>query len=142
MALSASEIKELSQRLNAQKQVYIIDACHSARALDVVAKRGAVEERAIAQLARSTGTFWLTATGSEQYATEFKDLGHGVFTYSILEVLSGKDQSIISDGVITIRELSAYVEKRVPELSEKHKGNPQYPASFSFGNDFPIMMFK
>ena len=141
-ALSASEIKQLSMGLNAQKQIFIIDACHSAGALESVATRGAAEERAIGQLARSTGTFWLTAAGSDQFATEFKDLGHGVFTYSLLEALQGKDAGSNADGTITVRELSSYVEQRVPELSQKYKGKPQYPASFSFGNDFPIMILK
>lgn len=137
-AISASEIKEMTIKLNAQKQVFVIDACHSAAALGSVAIRGAAEERAIAQLARSTGTFWLTAAGSEQYATEFEQIGHGVFTYSILEVLDGKDPNSSLDGTITVRELSAFVEQRVPELSEQYKGQPQYPSSFSFGNDFPL----
>ena len=34
---------------------------------EVAASRGAKEEKAIAQLARSTGTHWLTASGSEQF---------------------------------------------------------------------------
>lgn len=139
-ALSANEIKNLSMAMNAQKQIFIIDACHSAGALNSAVTRGAAEERAIGQLARSTGTFWLTAAGSEQFATEFEQLGHGVFTYSLLEVLQGKDEASKSDGSITIRELSTYIEQRVPELSQKYKGKPQYPASFSFGNDFPILI--
>lgn len=140
-AISASEIKKLSMAINAQKQVFIIDACHSAGALNSAVTRGAAEEKAIGQLARSTGTFWLTAAGSDQFATEFAQLGHGVFTYSLLEALQGKDAGTITDGSLTIRELSTYIEQRVPELSAKYKGAAQYPASFSFGNDFPILIF-
>lgn len=141
-AISASEIKKLSMAINAQKQVFIIDACHSAGALNSAVTRGAAEEKAIGQLARSTGTFWLTAAGSDQFATEFAQLGHGVFTYSLLEALQGKDAATITDGSLTIRELSTYIEQRVPELSAKYKGTAQYPASFSFGNDFPILIFR
>lgn len=141
-AISAAEIKNLSMKINAQKQIFIIDACHSAGALTAAATRGAAEERAIGQLARSTGTFWITAAGSDQFATEFEQLGHGVFTYSLLEALQGKDQGHSSDGIITIREISSYVEQRVPEISEKYKGKPQYPSSFSFGNDFPLILLK
>ncbi|MEQ8417973.1 MAG: caspase family protein [Imperialibacter sp.] len=141
-AVSAADLKELSMKINAQKQVFIIDACQSAGALQTVATRGAAEEKALAQLARSTGTFWLTAAGSEQFATEFEQLGHGVFTYSILEGLSGKNMASSTDGIITIRELSSYIEQRVPALSEEYKGKSQYPASFSFGNDFPIQILQ
>ena len=138
-AVSASELKELSKKINAQKQVFILDACQSAGALDAVV-RGAAEERAIAQLARSTGTFWITATGSDQYATEFEALGHGVFTYSILEGLAGKADN--GDKRLTVKELSAYIESRVPELSEKYRGTPQFPSGYSFGNDFPLAIIN
>ena len=134
--ISASELKKIAAGIPAQKQLYILDACQSAGALTTIATRGAAEEKAIAQLARSTGTHWLTASGSEQFATEFDELGHGVFTYALLEALSGKADS--GDNRITVNEIKAYIESRVPEISEKYKGNPQYPSSFGFGQDFPV----
>lgn len=142
LAVSASDLRELSKSVNAQKQVFILDACQAAAALDVIASRGVSEERAIAHLARSTGTFWITATGSEQFATEFESLGHGVFTYALLEGLSGKADGVNPDKRITVRELSAYVESRVPQLSEQYKGKPQFPSGYSFGNDFPIVVYE
>ena len=141
-ALAASELKEISKNINAQKQLFILDACQSAAALDAIASRGILEEKAIAQLARSTGTFWITATGSEQFATEFETIGHGVFTYTLLEGLKGAADGANGDKKITVRELSAYVEERVPELAEKYQGTPQYPSSYSFGNDFPVMIIN
>ena len=136
-AMSATEIKTLAQEINAQKQVFLLDACQSAGALEAAAKRGVAEERAIAQLARSTGTFWITASGSSQFATEFEQLGHGVFTYALLEGLKGK-ADINKDNNLTIRELSVYIEDQVPLLTEQYKGTAQYPSSYSFGNDFPL----
>ena len=138
--ISAKELKQIAAGIPAQKQLYILDACQSAGALDAVASRGVAEEKAIAQLARSTGTHWLTASGSEQYATEFDELGHGVFTYALLEALSGKADS--GDNRITVNELKAYLESRVPEISEQYKGSPQYPSSFGFGQDFPVSVYK
>ncbi len=134
--ISATRLKQIAANIPAQKQLYILDACQSAGALSTVASRGAAEEKAIAQLARSTGTHWLTASGSEQFATEFAELGHGVFTYALLEALSGKADS--GDKRITVNEIKAYIESRVPEISEKYKGSPQYPSSFGFGQDFPV----
>jgi uncharacterized caspase-like protein len=101
-----------------------------------VAQRGAAEEKAIAQLARSTGTHWLTAAGSEQFASEFSQLGHGVFTYVLLQDLSGAADT--GDGKITVKELDAYLQEQAPELTQKYKGTPQYPVSFGFGQDFPV----
>ncbi|MDA0194107.1 MAG: caspase family protein [Bacteroidetes bacterium] len=141
-AISAGEIEEASRKINAQKQVFILDACQSAGALDAVARRGAAEDQAIAKLARSTGTFWITATGSDQFATEFESLGHGIFTYSLIEALSGKTDGANPDKSITVRELTTYIEARVPELSEEFKGKLQFPSSYSFGNDFPLVVYE
>ena len=100
--------------------------------------RGAAEEKAIAQLARSSGTHWLTASGSEQFATEFAQLGHGAFTYALLEGLSGRADT--GDGRITVNELKAFLESEVPEITQKHKGTPQFPSSYGFGQDFPVVI--
>lgn len=137
--ISASYLQQCSQEIKAQKQLFILDACQSARAIDV-ALRGAAEEKAIAQLARSTGTHWLTASGSEQFASEFAQLGHGTFTYALIEALDGKADN--GDKKITVKELDAYLQNVVPELTAKYKGTPQYPASYGFGNDFPIGLIK
>ncbi len=141
-AVSAEELKQFSTQISAQKQLYILDACQSGGMTEMLAMRGAAEEKAIAQLARSTGTYWLTASGSEQFATEFETLGHGLFTYTLLEALSGKADGGSRDKKITVKELSAYLNDRVPELSEQHKGQAQYPTSYGFGQDFPIVVVE
>ncbi|MBX2911665.1 MAG: caspase family protein [Cyclobacteriaceae bacterium] len=140
-AISASSLKGYAQSINAQKQVFILDACQSAGALEAVTERGVAEEKAIAQLARSTGTFWITSTGSNQFASEFDRLGHGIFTYSLIEGINGKADAN-NDKKLTIRELSTYIENKVPELSEQLKGTAQYPSAYSFGNDFPLVVYK
>lgn len=139
--VSATTLKKYSSEINAQKQIFILDACQSASALESVAVRGAGEEKAIAQLARSTGTFWITATGSNQFASEFVKLGHGIFTYSLLEGIKGAADTN-GDNKLTVRELSTFIENKVPELSEQLKGSPQFPSAYSFGNDFPIVLYQ
>lgn len=141
-AISANELQQFSAELKAQKQLFVFDACQSGGMTEMLAMRGAAEEKAIAQLARSTGTYWLTASGSEQFATEFAALGHGVFTYTILEGLTGSADGGSKDGKITVKELSAYLDERVPELSEKYKGTPQYPTIYGYGQDFPLVIIK
>ena len=139
--LSAANLQRFSKEIKAQKQLYILDACQSAGALDnIVAARGAAEEKAIAQLARSTGTHWLTASGSTQFASEFSQLGHGSFTYCLLEAFKGKADN--GDKKITVKELDAYLQVRVPEITQQYKGSAQYPASFGYGNDFPLLIVK
>ncbi len=139
--VSAAALQQMSKVIKAQKQLFILDACQSAGALEIVAtSRGAAEEKAIAQLARSTGTQWLTASGSEQFASEFQQLGHGSFTYCLLEAFKGtKGQEAKR---LTVKELDAYLQTKVPEITQQYKGTPQYPASYSYGNDFPIVIIK
>jgi uncharacterized caspase-like protein len=136
--LSSAELLELSKLMPAQKQLFILDACQSAGALTTVAMRGAAEEKAIAQLARSSGTHWLTASGSEQFATEIAQLGHGAITYALLEGLAGRADT--GDGRVTVNELKAFLESEVPEITQKHKGTPQFPSSYGFGQDFPVVI--
>jgi uncharacterized caspase-like protein len=140
--VSSELMQQYSKEIKAQKQLFILDACQSAGALEhITAARGAAEEKAIAQLARSTGTHWLTASGSEQFASEFKELGHGTFTYVLLEAMKGKaDEG--GDNKITVKELDVYLQEKVPDLTEKYRGTPQYPASYSYGNDFPIVLVR
>lgn len=141
-AVSARELMEFSRQIAAEKQLFIIDACQSGGAINTIARRGVGREKAIAQLARSTGTFFLTASQDIQYANESGNLKHGLFTYAILEALEGKADGGTKDHKVTVNEMKAYVEDRVPELSEKYHGSAQYPVSYSFGQDFPVVIVK
>ncbi|MFD1551908.1 hypothetical protein DNU06_01585 [Putridiphycobacter roseus] len=140
--ISATELLDFSKEIAAQKQLFILDACHSGGALNELAMRGDGREKAIAQLARNTGTFFLTASQDVQYANESGDLKHGLFTYALLEIIGGVSEGNKLDNKITVNEIKTYVEERVPELSEKYHGSAQYPTSYSFGQDFPIVIVK
>src|SRR5690606_5802883 len=97
-------------------------------------------EKALAQLSRSAGVHVMASAGSEQFASEFKELGHGLFTYTLLEALNGQADGAPRDGSISVFELKSYLDAKVPVYSEKHKGKPQYPFTFSIGQDFPVLM--
>lgn len=140
--IAAKELMEISEKISAQKQLFIIDACQSGGAVNTFAKRGLEREKAIAQLARSTGTFFLTASQDMQYANEAGILKHGIFTYAILEGLKGNADGGSKDQKITVNELKSYVGDKVPELSKKYSGTAQYPTSYGYGQDFPIVISK
>jgi hypothetical protein len=136
--ISSQKLREFSSQIQARKQLFILDACNSAGALLAFKERGASQEKAIAQLARSTGTHWIAASSGDQFATEFATLGHGAFTYTLLKGLNGGADT--GDKRITINEIKAYVESMLPEVTKEHKGRPQYPASYGYGQDFPIAL--
>ncbi len=139
-AILAEYMQDKFNQIKALKQIMILDACQSGAATEVLGHRGAGREKAIAQLSRSSGIHVLASAGSKQYAVEFKSLGHGLFTYVLLNAMKGNADGSPLDGKITVYELKSYLDDQVPEYSMKFKGIRQYPQSYSGGNDFPIVI--
>jgi WD40 repeat protein len=139
-AIYAGTLQKKFANISALKQLVVLDACQSGGATELLAVRGASEEKAWAQLSRSSGVHVLAASGSQQFATEFEQLGHGLFTYVLLEALSGKADGSPKDGKVTIYELKSYIDDQVPEYSNRFKGKAQYPVTYSRGQDFPVVI--
>lgn len=141
-AIEASLLQDKFKNIAALKQMIVMDACQSGASVELLATRGAAEEKAIAQLSRSAGIHVLASAGSEQFASEFAELGHGLFTYVLIKALQGDADGAPNDGKVTIYELKSYLEDQVPEMTRKLKGKPQYPFTFSRGHDFPLVYKK
>ncbi len=139
-AIEASILQEKFSHIKALKQLIIMDACQSGGSVELLATRGAGEEKAIAQLSRSAGIHVMASAGSEQFATEFASLGHGLFTAVLIRGLQGEADGAPKDGKVTIYELKSFIDDQVPEQSRKLKGNSQYPYTFSRGQDFPLVL--
>jgi WD40 repeat protein len=139
-ALEASVLQDKFKNIKALKQLIVMDACQSGASVELLANRGAAEEKAIAQLSRSAGIHVMASAGSEQFATEFAELGHGLFTYLLIKALQGDADGSPKDGKVTIYELKSYLDDQVPEMTRKLKGKPQYPYTFSRGQDFPVVL--
>jgi len=137
--IPAKLLQQYAIDIAAQKQLFILDACQSAGAFNEMLTADGDQQKSIAVVSRSTGTHWMAASGAQQYANEFSQLGHGAFTYVLLEALKG---SAAADKMITVNGLKRYLEQGVPELMKKYSGTLQYPASYGFGNDFPVEIVK
>lgn len=139
--ISATDLKNMLTQVKSQKQIILMDACHSGGAVKTLGVRAAAtDEKAIVQLARSSGVVMIASSGTKQFATEFDELKHGVFTYALLEALEGKGDN--GDKKITVNELKFYMEERVPELTKQYGGSAQYPTGYITGNDFPISIVE
>lgn len=139
--VSATQLRGFLTQVKSQKQIILMDACHSGGALKSLNVRAAAtDEKAIVQLARSSGVVMIASSGTKQFATEFEELKHGVFTYALLEALDGRGDN--GDKKITVNELKFYMEERVPELTKQHGGQAQYPTGYITGNDFPISVIE
>ena len=139
--ISATDIRGFLTQIKSQKQIVLMDACHSGGAVKSLSTRAvASDEKAMVQLARSSGVVMIASSGTKQLATEFEALKHGVFTYALLEALDGKADN--GDRKITVNELKVYMEERVPELTKQYGGQAQYPTGYITGNDFPISILE
>ncbi|MEO6978179.1 MAG: caspase family protein, partial [Mucilaginibacter sp.] len=132
-------LQQYAVDISAQKQVFILDACQSAGAFATLMSNDAGKLKSLALVARSTGTHWIAASGSQQFANEFSQLGHGAFTYVLLKAMKGE---AVSNKMVTVNGLKSYLQTEVPDLMKKYNGTPQYPASYGFGSDFPVEVIK
>ena len=139
-ALYVTELQEKLKQLSALKQVVFVDACHSGSSVEALAMRGGAEEKALAQLSRSSGIHVMASSESQQQSAEIQSLNHGVFTYVLLEALSGKADGAPADSKITVYEIKSYIDDQVPELSYRLIKHKQFPSTFSIGHDFPLVM--
>ncbi len=135
MALSSAELKAEIEGLNAERTLLLLDTCHSGSAVSPLKDyRGMKTLRLIA---RSVGTHVLAATDRNQFAVELSKLGHGIFTYTLLNGLKG-GADLNGDGKVSATELIAYAENQVPVLSRQYADYPQYPTGYSRGLDFVV----
>lgn len=136
--LSSGELNERIKDMGAQKVLMLVDACKSGAAL--VAFRGFEDRKSLMRVARASGVHVVAAAGKEQFAAEMVQLGHGLFTYTLLEGLSGKADAKKSN-TISVRGLTNYVEDQLPEISQTYKGVAQFPVVDSRGMDFPLAVY-
>lgn len=125
-ALPMREIETVFQRLSSERVVFITDACYSGatggRTFTTAARRAVVSEAFLTRLASARGRVVLTASRGSEVSEERDTLGHGVFTYYLLEGLRGAADAD-GDGVITVDEAYAYVARKVPAAT----GQNQHP---------------
>lgn len=136
-ALSKKFIADQLSKIKAQKSLVLLDTCNSGAFISTGA-RGMAEKTAIDRLSRATGQATIAASSDSQSAMEgYK--GHGIFTYVILEALSGK-ADLNKDGYVTVSELAMYAEDKVPTYSYDKWGYEQYPqVDLRKQSNFPLV---
>jgi WD40 repeat protein len=120
-------------KMGAERVLLLIDACKSGslgRAFSADADR-----KNLQLVSRSAGIHVLAATDKEQLAVELEDLGHGAFTYTVLQGLAGRASP---DSVIRAKSVLTYASENVPVIAFKYTNMEQYPTVFSRGSDFEV----
>lgn len=96
--------------------VVMLDTCH-AGALGLGPEEMQAADDLAAQV-RAEGVFLLAATKPGDESKEIPKLGHGVFTYALLNALHGKANTG-DDGLLSLAELVVYLGAEVPRLTSR-----------------------
>ncbi len=127
-ALSREEFERLIGTVRSKRRVVFMDACHSggvathgSRKVGVGYSRDFFET-----IAQGSGSMVIAAAEHNQLSWEDATLGHGVFTYHLLEALRGK-ADVDGDGRVTMNEVYEYLKRSVPESVRRLGKGEQRP---------------
>jgi len=129
--LAGSDIIKLMNKLPANKQVLIIDACHSGKAVEnLMASRDMSSStiRALDRMRDRTGMHIITGSTADAVSYESNQFGQGILTYSLLEGLKGA--SLKEDKFVDVMLWFQRAKERVPDLASG-LGGIQDPVIFS-----------
>ena len=121
-AMSGSDVNEAFTKIRADRLIMFLDCCYAeAVTEDGIAGRTAEAALSADEITRKysgEGRMTIAASRNMERAVEDKSLGHGVFTYYLIEGLSGEADDD-ADGVVTASELLEYLPERVREASKR-----------------------
>jgi WD40 repeat protein len=129
--LSSAELTELIKSVSALKEVLIIDACGSGKAVENLMVRREISSstlRALDRMKDRTGLHIITGCAADAVSYEATRYGQGVLTYSVLEGIKGA--ALREEKFIDVSKLFQYCTERVPQIAAGI-GGIQQPQIFS-----------
>jgi uncharacterized caspase-like protein len=131
-ALPMDEIQTIFNRIEAERMIVFLDACYSGAAGGRTFTSGKMRTRDVGlddlfleRLTRAKGRAIITASRPNEVSIELRELGHGLFTYYLVQGLQGAGD-LNRDGIVSLQELYEYVEQQVSQKSRAVGGN-QHP---------------
>ena len=125
-ALPMREISHIFYRIQSERVIFIADSCYSGasggRTISLSGVRANISDAFLDRIAGGKGTVIMTASGANEVSAEDEKLQHGVFTFYLLQGLSGPADAD-KDGLITVDEAYRYVSTHVPRAT----GQEQHP---------------
>jgi WD40 repeat protein len=121
--ISSDELSLWMRDITATEMVMVIDACHSAAAVQGEGfKPGPMGSRGLGQLSYDKGMKILSATQADNVALELGSLQQGLLSYALLQDgVNGKLADADNDKKLTTTEWLTYAVGRVPELYKEVK---------------------
>jgi len=121
-SISSAELSLWLQDVDAGEMILIVDACHSAAAIEGSDfKPGPMGSRGLGQLSYDKGMKILTATQADNVALESNLIKQGLLTYALVRdgIEARQADYKPKDNVINIGEWLSYGVDRVPKLYEE-----------------------
>lgn len=139
VAISTDELNEWMRKIKANKQLLILDACNSGKALEDIQNQISRRDippdqvKALENLKDKTGIFILSASASGQSAFEASQFGQGLLTYSLLSGIK-LGTGLKDDKFIDVTRWFNNASDNVRELAKSIGGRqePQIVGNASF----------
>jgi len=131
--LGTQAIEDGILKMGASRVFLLIDACKSGSLGKAFAADA--DRKDLQLVSRSAGIHVLAATDKEQLAVELEQLGHGAFTYTVLQGLDGRASG---DSIVRAKSVLSYASENVPVIAYKYTQMEQFPTVFSRGSDFEV----
>ena len=148
--IRGEDLKTMLSAIAANKQVVILDTCHSGAAskslIDVDRSVSGDYQRAWEAIKDATGTYLLAGSASDQKSYESASVDHGMLTYSLLEAMDrgsgdGLRQTANGDLFVDVDRWLSYAANRVEslktEVGVKGVQRPEFKRSAK-GSSFDI----
>ena len=145
-ALPMDEIQIIFGRIEAERVLVFLDTCYSGAAggRTFASRRTravTLDEAFLDRLTRSKGRAIVTASRPGEVSLELPELGHGIFTYYLIEGLKGA-ADLNRDGIVSLQELYEYLEREVTRKSRAVGGNQHPVMKGELEGVLPIVQVK
>ncbi len=142
-AFPMDELQTIFARIEAERVVVFLDTCYSGAAggrtfTSRKTRASHLDDLFLERLARSKGRAIVTASRPAEVSIELPELGHGVFTYYLIQGLQGA-ADLNRDGIVTLQELYEYVEQQVAQKSRAVGGNQHPVMKGELEGVFPLL---
>jgi uncharacterized caspase-like protein len=123
-AMPMVEVGRILNRIRSERLVFIADACYSGgsggRTVSITGMRANIADGFLDRIAGGRGKVIITASAANEVSVEKDELGHGVFTYYLLEGLRGR-ADLDQDSMVTVDEAYRYVYDQVPRATAQEQ---------------------
>jgi len=144
--LPMDELNTIFARIEAERVVVFLDACYSGAAggrtfASKKTRSAHVDDLFLERLTQSKGRAIVTASRATEVSIELPELGHGIFTYYLVQGLKGA-ADLNRDGIVSLQELYEYVEREVAQKSRSVGGNQHPVMKGELEGSLPLVRVK